>query len=235
MAIDFPNSPVNGQRFTVNTSTNFPVSYVYNSTPGAWRISTTATNYANLSVQEIVASGGQNTFSVPGGYVIGQLQVFANGIQLSSGDYIAIDSVNVVVNQPRIAGDVMRFTSLSTLWGVTNANAYSSSEVTASSNNQTTFTVAYNTGTTQVFLNGVMLNSSDYTANNGTTVALASGSGVQAGHILRIISFNNVNLSGALPLSGGTINGTLAVNGSLLLNNQSLAGLSAAMALALGS
>ena len=234
MALNFPNSPVNGQLFTTSTSIG-SITYSYNSTAGAWRISTTSTGYANLAVNEIVAAAGQTVFPVPGGYIINQLQVFANGVQLSSLDYTAADSVNVVVAQPRNLGDVMRFTSLNSLWGVTQANAFLVNEVTASSPNQTVFTVTYNTGTTLVSLNGVQLNNADYTANNGTSITLASGVGVQAGHILRVISFNNVNLSGALSLGGGTVNGNVNINGTLRLNNQSLAGLSASLAIALGS
>ena len=234
MAINFPNSPTNGQIFSTSTNVG-TITYVYNSTAQAWRISTTSTNYANINIQEITASANQNTFSVPGGYVIGQLAVFANGVQLASADYTANDSVNVVTAIPRNSGDVMRFVSFSTLWGVTNANAFSINEVTASTNNQTVFTVSYNTGTTLVSLNGVQLNSADYTASNGTSITLTSGVGVQAGHILRVVSFNNVNLSGALPLSGGTINGNLSVTGSLLVKNQSISGQSAAMAIALGA
>lgn len=234
MAINFPNSPVNGQIYTTSTSIG-SITYAYNTTAGAWRISTTSSSYANLNLQEIVASAGQTTFPVPGGYTIGQLEVFANGVQLSSGDYTAADSINVVVASPRNSGDVMRFTTLTTLWGVTNANAFQVSEVTASANLQTVFTVNYNTGTTLVSLNGVQLNNADYTANNGTSITLSSGVGVQAGHIMRVISFNNVNLSGALSLGGGTVNGNVNINGTLRLNNQSLAGLSAALAVAMGS
>jgi hypothetical protein len=234
MAINFPNSPTNGQLYTTSTS-GFNVTYVYNSAATAWRASTTSTGYANLAINEIVATAGQTTFAVPGGYIVGQLQVFANGVQLSAANYTANDSVNVVVNKARLAGDVMRFTSTNSLWGVTNANAFIVNEVVATNNNQTAFTINYNSGTTMVLLNGVTLNGADYVATNGTSITLASGFGVQAGHILKVISFNNVNLSGALSLSGGTINGTLNVNGKLNLNNLSIAGLSAALAVALGA
>lgn len=234
MAINFPNAPANGQLYTTSTS-GFNVTYVYNSAATAWRTSTTSTGYANLAINEVVASGGQTTFTVPGGYIIGQLQVFANGVQLANADYTAVNSVSVVVNRARLAGDVMRFTSTNSLWGVTNANAFIVNEVTATTNNQTAFTITYNTGTTMVLLNGVTLNGADYVATNGTSITLANGFGVQAGHILKVISFNNVNLSGALSLSGGTVNGTVNVNGTLNLNSLSIAGLSAALAVALGA
>lgn len=230
MAINFPNSPVNGQTFTTGT-----ISYTYNSAATQWRVSTTSTGYANLAINEIVASAGQTTFSVPGGYIIGQLQVYANGVLLSNSDYTANNSVTVVVNRARVLNDIMRFESLNSLWGTTNANAFITNEVSAASDGQTVFTIAYNTGTTIVLLNGVSLNSSDYTASNGTSITLASGAGVRAGHVLKVFSFKNINLSGALSLSGGTVNGTVNVIGDIKLNNQSLAGLSAAMGMALGS
>lgn len=43
---------------------------------------------------------------------------------------------------------------------------------------QTTFSVAYTVGSVQVYLNGSLLDTADYTASNGTTVVLASAAGL---------------------------------------------------------
>ena len=41
--------------------------------------------------------------------------------------------------------------------------------------NQTTFTATYDVGYVDVYQNGILLTTSDYTATNGTTVVLAVG------------------------------------------------------------
>ena len=58
--------------------------------------------------------------------------------------------------------------------GVTNAPAFTVTEFTATSG-QTTFSVTYNVGYINVFVNGVKLGSADYTATNGTSVVLSVG------------------------------------------------------------
>ena len=57
---------------------------------------------------------------------------------------------------------------------------------------QTTFTVTYTVGYIEVFLNGVLLNVSDYTATNGTSVVLAVGATV--GSIVEFIAYNTVSV-----------------------------------------
>jgi len=53
---------------------------------------------------------------------------------------------------------------------------------------QTTFSATYNVGYVQVFVNGVLLNGTDYTATNGTSVVL--GVGCNAGDIVETIAYN---------------------------------------------
>ncbi len=56
-------------------------------------------------------------------------------------------------------------------------NTYSRTSFTATAN-QTTFTVTYAVANIQVYLNGILLATSDYTATNGTSVVLGTGAGV---------------------------------------------------------
>jgi len=59
-------------------------------------------------------------------------------------------------------------------WVVAN-NSFSETRVTPTAN-QTTFTISYSVGYIQVFLNGIkLINGSDFTATNGTSVVLTSG------------------------------------------------------------
>jgi len=78
------------------------------------------------------------------------------------------------------------------------AFAYDSFKYTASSN-QTTFTgsdadsktLAYTAGQIQVYLNGVLLDATDYTASNGSSVVL--GSGATSGDLLMVLNFSGTN------------------------------------------
>jgi len=58
---------------------------------------------------------------------------------------------------------------------------------------QTTFSVTYTVPYIEVFLNGVLLNSVDYTATNGTTVVLATGA--TAGDILDFIAYSVTSIA----------------------------------------
>ena len=85
-----------------------------------------------------------------------------------------------------------------TLAASSSAFAYESFKYTASSN-QTTFTgsdadsktLAYTAGQIQVYLNGVLLDATDYTASNGSSVVL--GSGASSGSILMVLNFSGTN------------------------------------------
>lgn len=70
---------------------------------------------------------------------------------------------------------------------------------------QTTFTPpSYTVGYINVYLNGVLLASTDYTATNGTTVVLATGA--SAGNILTVESFRVESVANAIPNAAGAIN-----------------------------
>ena len=60
---------------------------------------------------------------------------------------------------------------------------------------QTTFSVTYTAPYIQVYQNGVMLNATDYTATNGTSVILAIGA--FTGDIIEFVAFNLVPIAGA--------------------------------------
>lgn len=53
---------------------------------------------------------------------------------------------------------------------------------------QTTFTVNYTVGFTDVFLNGALLTASEYTATSGTSIILAAGA--TAGDLIEVISYS---------------------------------------------
>jgi len=86
--------------------------------------------------------------------------------------------------------------------------ATQSRDVYTATSNQTTFTTqGYTPGFVSVYLNGVHLARADYTATNGSDVVLASGATVN--DTVEIVSFGTFQSADALPITGGTVTGTV--------------------------
>jgi len=76
---------------------------------------------------------------------------------------------------------------------------------------QTTFTPAsYNVGFIDVYRNGVLLGSADYTATNGTTVVLATA--CVAGEFIETVSFFVSSVLNAIPATPGAVTNTYIQN-----------------------
>lgn len=58
---------------------------------------------------------GQTTFTVSGGYTVGSIQIFINGIKLPPTGYTASDGSTIVLNNARSAGDTIEVLALTTL------------------------------------------------------------------------------------------------------------------------
>jgi hypothetical protein len=198
------------------------------------RVYANGTQLLPTSIQEFTASAGQTTFTVSGGYASGQILVYANGVLLGTSDYTASDNSTVVLTPARRVNDLIKVV-VGQNYDVNAQQAYIFTEVVASSSGQTSFTANYNTATVQVFVDGVLRSPTAYTATNGTTIVLASGSGIVNGTRIGVLSFNSVSISGALSLSGGTVNGSLNVTGSIQKNGVDIVALNIAMSVALGS
>ena len=93
---------------------------------------------------------------------------------------------------------------------------------------QTSFTVNYTVGYIEVFLNGVLLNASDYTATSGTAIVLSVAA--NAGDIVETIAFTTGAIASITNLAGGAANqvpyqsgvGTTAFNSNLTFNGTTL-------------
>lgn len=106
------------------------------------------------------------------------------------------------LTSPGTAGNVL--TSNGTGWVSSPATGTGATYVRTSftaTGGQTTFSVSYTVGYVEVFLNGVLLNGTDYTASNGTTVVLATGA--TAGDIVETIAYAVTQLGTATSLAGG--------------------------------
>ena len=127
-----------------------------------------------------------------------------------------------------LSGNARVFISPSASDLVLSANAFKVNAFTATSN-QTTFSVNYTVGTIEVFLNGIKLLQTDYTATNGTTVVLDDG--VNAGDNVEVVEYGlgDSNLSTfsntfTLPGSDGSNGQALTTNGSGTLSFTTISG-----------
>jgi len=199
----------------------------------AGNIYTNGSQVLPTSIQTFTATAGQTTFSITGGYVVGQQQVFVNGISLSTAasDYTANGST-IVLAAARNVGDIVQVVSAQN-YVASGQQAYTFTQVNASSAGQNTFSATYNTATVQVFLNGLLVPPSNYTATNGSTIVFntATTNLVTVQSVVGIVSFNSVTISNAISSSGGTVNGTLNVVGSLQQNGQDITNLLTAMSI----
>jgi len=90
--------------------------------------------------------------------------------------------------------------------GVTTTAYSTRTEFTATAG-QTTFTPpSYTVGFIQVYRNGVLLGTADYTATNGTTVVLATGATVN--DLVTTISFYVSSVLNAIPATAGSVGST---------------------------
>jgi hypothetical protein len=115
-----------------------------------------------------VATAGQTTFSVT--YDVGYVDVFLNGIRLSSSEYTASNGTSVVLKEAAALGDVVDIIEVATNRGPTGAKGDTGSSTknvysyTATAS-QTSFSATYSVGYVDVFLNGIKLTESEYTCN----------------------------------------------------------------------
>jgi len=163
------------------------------------------------TTQEIIATAGQTSFTLSAGYIVGYVQVFANGILLNTGDYTATNGTTVVVVEPRKAGDVMRFVAPVTYVVNSGSNAITAGQVsviaqTASATYYPTF-VDSNNATSQYEL---VYTTSSFSINPATglvTIAApAGGDGIPAFRITQGTAPSTFNWASSIlnsSLSGG--------------------------------
>jgi hypothetical protein len=145
---------------------------------------------------EQTATAGQTTFTIPGGYTAPFIQVFANGILLSTANYTASNGTTVVVNNARNAGDIMRFIAGSNVLGFTTAT-FASNIFGGAANqllvqtglNATGFVTAPVTANTVLTWNGSAL--TWVTPSAAATTMLTAGSPTNAVFFPAFVDSNN--------------------------------------------
>jgi len=131
------------------------------------------TTYVRTS---FTATAGQTAFVV--NYTVGALQVFLNGVLLATSDYTATSGTGFTLAVAAGAGDIVEAAAF-------NSGAYTRTSFTATSG-QSVFTATYTVGYLQVYVNGVFLSTTDYTATDGSTVTL--GVATVAGDTVDIVN-----------------------------------------------
>jgi hypothetical protein len=97
--------------------------------------------------------------------------------------------------------------------GVTNTAYRTQTEFTATAG-QTVFSVpSYTAGFIDVYRNGALLGSADFTATNGTTVTLAAGA--SAGDLVETVSFFVSSVLNAIPATNGAVTSSYLLDGSV--------------------
>lgn len=186
--------------------------------------------------ETFTATAGQTVFTVTGGYIVGLVDVYVNGVKYAPADYTATNGTTVVLNTGVVVGDIVDIINYTaTIAALPTSRDVFDYTATAA---QTTFTVSggYVVGLLDVYVNGVKLTSSEVTATNGTTFVLtvASVAGDQVQAIRYNTSVNGVSGSGTanyIPkfTASGTIgNSAITDNGTTVsLVSRALSGTSA--------
>ena len=209
----------------------------YNNTTGA--ISSTITQYtdtlarASISLSTTGTSGAATYNSATGVLNIPQYQggvtsfnTRTGAITLSSLDVTTALTYTPVTNARTLSingtsYDLTADRSWTIAPDVSVRNTYAFTATAA----QTTFTVTggYSVGLVDVFINGVKLAAADFTATNGTTVVLGTGTGV--GNIVEIVKYVSAFTTAVETTRTLTINGTtydLSANRTWSIDNASL-------------
>lgn len=143
---------------------------------------TVGVNPSAREIQTYVATSGQTVFTVTGGYTVGLVDVFINGVRLTSSDYTATNGTTVVLTVGTMVGnivDIIKYTS-----GLVN-----SISGTGTTNYLPKFTGSTTIGNSLVYDNGTNVGIGTTSPLNKLTVSGDGGGSA-------ISYFNNTNLGG---------------------------------------
>ena len=205
------NSPAAGSWDThnqapsnVSWSTN-TLSWAGSYTSGTWNGTAIGAIYGGTGV----ANNAASTLTISGAYGTTLTVSGTTALTLPTSGYV-ISSVSPLGANP-VTGTPSSTTYLrgDGTWATVSGGGggtYTRTTFTATAG-QTTFTATYTVGYVQVFLNGVLLNSTDYTATSGTSIVLATAASV--GDLVDVIALY-VSLVSGVAVSGTPTAGQIA-------------------------
>lgn len=193
------NAAVNFSAGTKDVSITFLASKSVQSDPSGQTVNSSG-SYVRTA---FTASAGQTSFTVS--YTVNYVEVYVNGILLNSADYTASTGTTIVLAAAASSGDIVEVIALNI--GTFTSGGYTRTTYTGTAG-QTSFTAAYTPGYLEVFLNGVLLDPTDYTATSGSAVVLATGTA--AGDTVDIIALNIGGFTGGVTVTGTPASGQIA-------------------------
>lgn len=167
----------------------------------------------NFVTRTYTGNGNTANYAVTLGTTVDSVIVTENGVvQTPTSDYTITGNVLSFVGGAPAAGTAIGIREIPA--GAVGGNSvYSRTAITATAG-QTTFAVAYTVGFLAVYFNGVLLNSVDYTATNGSTVVLTDAAAaddivefitynVVPVTVVPVATFNSTNLTANLAITAG--------------------------------
>jgi hypothetical protein len=138
-------------------------------------------------IQKFTATASQTTFTITGGYTVGMVDVFLNGVKLDNAtEFTASNGSTVVLTAAAAVNDVVEVYKYGGQF-IANNTLRQTTAFTATAG-QTTFTVSYSVGFVDVFYNGAKLAAAEFTATNGTSIVL--GTACVVNDIVEVVAYN---------------------------------------------
>jgi hypothetical protein len=187
----------------------------------------TATTYtidSNSSFSKVTftANAGQTVFNTS--YTVGGVNVYLNGLRLQEYiDFSANTGNTITINSALEANDIVEIEKVSTKYlYLQNEYLATRQTIVVPANGQTTFTITggYKLNFVDVFLNGIKLNiPADVIANNGSTITVLTPT-LEENDIIEVVGIGpEFTPANAIPITGGTVYGSLNVWNNVSVNS----------------